>query len=194
MTDVISRINEKVSGVRASVNSNNQLVIDSTGTLDIVDGADSNFSQKISIGDEKIADKNGNVAITRSSENAQSIFDILMEIRDNLYGGNTQAVANNVDDLYSADNDFMGGLAKLDECVTHATELREVFGNTLNQIERTDLRNKNVEVYLAKLIAANDEVDYEKVVTEYYTADMVYQAALQVGGKLNQSTLLDFLG
>jgi len=194
MTDVIDLINKNVSGVRASVNSNNQLVIDSTGTLNIVDGANSNFSQKISIGDEKIADKYGNVAVTRSSENAQSLFDILMEIRDNLYGGNTQAISNNIDDLYSADKDFMGGLAKLDEGVNHATELREVFGSTLNQIDRTAQRNGDVELYLAKLIAANDEIDFERLIVEYNTADLVYKTSLQIGAKVNQPTLLDFLG
>jgi len=201
MGDIVAKINQNVSGVRASVNSNNKLVIDSTGPLTIVDVADpvtgvvnSNFVQKISIGDEKIADKYGNVAVTRSSENAQSLFDILMEIRDNLYGGNAQAIANNIDDLYSADKKFMGGLAKLDEGVNHATELREVFGSTLNQIDRTAQRNGDVELYLGKLIAANDEIDFEKLIVEYNTADLVYKTSLQIGAKVNQPTLLDFLG
>lgn len=153
----------------------------------------SNFIEKMAIKEEKLVDNNGKYEIKKSSQNAQSLFDILAEIRDNIYRGDWQSVSNNLTDVNSTENSFMGGMAKLDEAISHMANNREIFGNGLKQVENISRRNSDIGSYLDKLITENEGIDFERAVLEQNTASVIYQGALAVSAKINKQSLLDFL-
>jgi len=191
LSDVVKKINTAAPGVKAYVNSDNQLVIDSASPIDLKDS--SNFLEKMAIKEEKIVDSNNRTSIKRSSENAQSIFDILIEIRDQLFNGDVNGLANNSKDDGSSVVSYKSGLAKLDEAISHIADTREMTGSALTQVERSTARNKEIEVYINKMITETEGVDFEKAVVELNTVDLIYRSALQVSAKINQQSLLDFL-
>lgn len=171
------------------------LVVPNPTLTNIARRSSSNFAEKMSIKNENVTDSKNNsvVSIVRSSQQAYSLFDILIDIRDKLYDGDTEGISNNVKDSYSEEMSFMGGLAKLDAGISLIVENRTFFGSNLSQIERVEKRNNEVETYLEKLIADTEEINVEKAIVELNTADMIYNSSLQLTAKMNQISLLDFL-
>jgi flagellar hook-associated protein 3 FlgL len=49
------------------------------------------------------------------------------------------------------------------------------------------------EVAVTKQLSDNEDIDYERVITEMITQESIHQAALSVGAKIIQSTLVDFI-
>ncbi len=193
LNDVAHNINASVSGINAFVNSNNQIVFDSASSIQLSDS--SNFLEKLSIKEEKIVDNNNRTGIKRLSENAQSIFDILIDIRDQLLSGDIEGLADNV---RTAENGSgidinKSGLAKLDDIISHIADMREVTGSALSRIEKSEKRNKEIAVYVEKMITETEGVDFEKAVIELNTVDLIYRSALQISARVNQQSLLDFL-
>lgn len=189
--DVAQRVNQSVSGVNAYINSNNMIVFDSASPLDIKDS--SNFLEKLAIKEEKIVDINNRTSIKRSSDNAQSIFDILIEIRDQIFNGDVNGLANNESIEGSSVLSLKSGLAKLDDAIAHVADMREITGSALNRVERSTARNTEVELYISKMLTETEGVDFEKAVVELNTVDLIYRSALQISAKVNQQSLLDFL-
>lgn len=193
LTAIAEKITRTVAGVNAYVNSNNQIIFDSAAAIDLIDN--SNFLEKMSIKEEKIVDNSNRVNIQRLSENGQSIFDILIQIRDQLFNGDREGLANNLKAGGSgAGADInKSGLAKLDEAISHIADMREVTGSALARIDRNTARNKEIEVYINKIITETEGVDFEKAVVELNTVDLIYRSALQISARVNQQSLLDFL-
>ena len=189
--DVAQRVNQSVSSVNAYINSNNMIVFDSASPLDIKDS--SNFLEKLAIKEEKIVDINNRTSIKRSSDNAQSIFDILIEIRDQIFNGDVNGLANNESIEGSSVLSLKSGLAKLDDAIAHVADMREITGSALNRVERSTARNTEVELYISKMLTETEGVDFEKAVVELNTVDLIYRSALQISAKVNQQSLLDFL-
>jgi len=171
------------------------LVIPNATSTNIARRSSSNFVEKMSIKNENITDSKNNsvINIARSSQQAYSLFDILIEIRDNFYDGNTEAVSNNIKDANSQELTFMGGLAKLDAGISHIVENRAFLGSNLSQIQKSATRNNEVQTYLETLIADTENIDVEKAIIELNTADLIYNASLQLFAKANQNSLLNFL-
>lgn len=189
--EVAQRVNQSVSGVNAYINSNNMIVFDSSAPLDIKDS--SNFLEKLAIKEEKIVDINNRTSIKRSSDNAQSIFDILIEIRDQIFNGDVNGLANNETIEGSSVLSLKSGLAKLDDAIAHVADMREITGSALSRVERSTARNTEVELYISKMLTETEGVDFEKAVVELNTVDLIYRSALQISAKVNQQSLLDFL-
>jgi flagellar hook-associated protein 3 FlgL len=193
LSGVARKISQSVAGVNAYVNSNNQIVFDSAAGVELSDS--SNFLEKMSIKEEKIVDNNNRVGIQRLSENGQSIFDILIEIRDQLLNGDIEGLANNL----KAGGSGIGadinksGLAKLDEAISHIADMREITGSALSRVDRSTARNKEIEVYINKILTETEGIDFEKAVVELNTVDLIYRSALQISARINQQSLLDFL-
>lgn len=49
------------------------------------------------------------------------------------------------------------------------------------------------ETNVTKQLSENEDVDYAKAITEMITAESIHQAALSVGAKIIQQTLVDFI-
>ncbi|MGP4068818.1 flagellar hook-associated protein FlgL [Halobacillus sp. B29] len=104
------------------------------------------------------------------------------------------------DDLESFAADLENGSNKLDDYIA-------VFDSKINQIvnERADLgarmnridliedRLESQEITASKMMSDNEDADIEKVITNLKTQESIHRAALGVGSRIIQPTLMDFL-
>ena len=67
------------------------------------------------------------------------------------------------------------------------------IGARQNRVEMMEDRLSLREVSVTKQLSENEDVDYSKAITELVTNESIHQAALSVGAKIIQQTLVDFI-
>ena len=72
-------------------------------------------------------------------------------------------------------------------------EQRAVVGAKQNRAELMGNRLSLQEVNVTKQLSQNEDTDYSKTITEMVTQESIHQAALSVGSKIIQATLVDFI-
>ncbi len=72
-------------------------------------------------------------------------------------------------------------------------EAQADVGARQNRVELMENRLSIREVSVTKQMSENEDVDYAKAITEMVTQDAIHQAALSVGAKIIQQTLVDFI-
>lgn len=72
-------------------------------------------------------------------------------------------------------------------------EFRADIGARQNRAEMMENRLASQEVTSKKQMSENEDIDYEKVITEMITQESVHRAALSVGARIIQPSLVDFL-
>ncbi|KGR80616.1 flagellar hook-associated protein FlgL [Ureibacillus manganicus] len=70
---------------------------------------------------------------------------------------------------------------------------RADIGARQNRVELMDARLQSQEIIATKRMSENEDIDYEKAITEMITQESIHRAALSVGGRIIQPTLVDFL-
>ncbi|WP_107947424.1 flagellar hook-associated protein FlgL [Lysinibacillus parviboronicapiens] len=72
-------------------------------------------------------------------------------------------------------------------------EAQADVGARQNRVEMMENRLGIQEVNVTKQLRDNESVDYSKAITEMVTNESIHQAALSVGAKIIQQTLVDFI-
>ncbi len=72
-------------------------------------------------------------------------------------------------------------------------EAQADVGARQNRVELMENRLAIREVSVTKQMSDNEDVDYAKAITEMVTSESIHQAALSVGAKIIQQTLVDFI-
>jgi len=72
-------------------------------------------------------------------------------------------------------------------------EAQADVGARQNRVELMENRLAIREVSVTKQLSDNEDVDYAKAITEMVTSESIHQAALSVGAKIIQQTLVDFI-
>ncbi len=110
----------------------------------------------------------------------QSIFDTLINLRNDLLSGNTFA-------LGGAD------LGRIDQSLNNVVRYRAYSGAVAERLQSTYDRNANELVYLANSAGQIMDVNNTQAITDMKMAEFAQQAALNIGAKLMPRTLMDFL-
>lgn len=84
-------------------------------------------------------------------------------------------------------------LTKIDEQVDNVLKVRANIGARQNRVELMDDRLKGQEVFSTRIMSDNEDVDLERVIMDLTMQESVHRAALGVGAKIMQPTLMDFL-
>ena len=84
-------------------------------------------------------------------------------------------------------------LDSIDKMLNNVVSTRAELGSRTNRIEMVQNRLDEQEVTAQKTVSENEDVDMEKVIVELTVQQNLHQASLQVGAKIIQPTLLDFL-
>lgn len=71
--------------------------------------------------------------------------------------------------------------------------IRADVGARQNRIELMENRLSIQEVNVTKQLSINEDTDYAKTITDMVTQESIHQAALSVGAKIIQQTLVDFI-
>lgn len=84
-------------------------------------------------------------------------------------------------------------LSTIDKNMNKLLETRAGIGALQNRVELMDTRLQSQEVIATKRMSENEDIDYEKTITQMITQESIHRAALSVGAKIIQPTLADFL-
>jgi flagellar hook-associated protein 3 FlgL len=89
--------------------------------------------------------------------------------------------------------DLDGLLGRLDKTMDSLSAERSELGARYNRLEMIDDRISQQEVMANRVLSDNEDADIERVITDLKTQESVHRAALGVGARILQPTLLDFL-
>lgn len=84
-------------------------------------------------------------------------------------------------------------LSYIDSHINKFLNARAELGARLNRIELMENRIDQQEVIANRMLSDNEDADIERVITDLKTQESVHRAALGVGARIIQPTLLDFL-
>jgi flagellar hook-associated protein 3 FlgL len=104
-----------------------------------------------------------------------------------------QSLANDLDDPAKTGKDINEYLGYIDQHITNLLGVRADLGARMNRIELMEDRIDSQKVIAEKMLSDNEDVDMEKVITDLKTQESVHRAALAVGARIIQPTLVDFL-
>lgn len=114
-------------------------------------------------------------------DNSNNVFkDIDLLIDDLTNPGSTGASLN-------------AHLDTMDKHISTALNARSDLGARANRVELMEARIDQQEIIAKKMMSDNEDIDFEKVVTEMLAQESVHRAALSVGSRIIQPTLMDFL-
>ncbi|MFD1020302.1 flagellar hook-associated protein FlgL [Thalassobacillus hwangdonensis] len=86
--------------------------------------------------------------------------------------------------------DFLGNLdQRIDDIVNERADL----GARMNRVELVEDRLANQEYNATKMLSDNEDADIDKLITDLKTQESVHRAALGVGARIIQPSLMDFL-
>lgn len=111
---------------------------------------------------------------------------------------NTDAVAlfKSIDEMFekfNGDTDFSAAIAEVDANMDKVLTTRADIGARQNRAEMMENRLESQELSAIKQMSENEDVDYEKAITEMLTQESIHRAALSVGSRIIQPSLVDFL-
>ncbi|MFS0874311.1 flagellar hook-associated protein FlgL [Solibacillus isronensis] len=84
-------------------------------------------------------------------------------------------------------------ISTIDKNMNKLLETRAGIGALQNRVELMDTRLQSQEVIATKRMSENEDIDYEKTITQMITQESIHRAALSVGAKIIQPSLADFL-
>jgi flagellar hook-associated protein 3 FlgL len=117
-----------------------------------------------------------------------------------LFGDDTTGIIGMLNNLKTALNDpnstgnmIDGFLSQVEAQQNALLSARSELGAKQNRVEMMENRLATQEVITTKVMSNNEDIDYEKTITELISQESVHRAALSVGARIIQPTLVDFL-
>ncbi|TYS15173.1 flagellar hook-associated protein FlgL [Rossellomorea vietnamensis] len=110
---------------------------------------------------------------------SQKMFDTVHNIQKALENGDTAGLD--------------AELGSLDDIMDQLSAERSELGARYNRLEMVDDRLMQQEITASRVLSDNEDADIERVITELKTQESVHRAALGVGARIMQPTLMDFL-
>lgn len=124
------------------------------------------------------------------------IDDFMAKVSEALKAGSD---TNNATDISS----LLGSSFNVNDPTAKGTDFANIHGSLLaaradvgakqNRAELMENRLSLHEVNITKQMSQNEDVDYALAITEMTTQESIHQAALSVGAKIIQQTLVDFM-
>ncbi|ARW08478.1 flagellar hook-associated protein FlgL [Bacillus atrophaeus] len=172
--------NTQVNGryIFNGTNSDSPPVVDNgDGTYTIPDADDVNVN--ISSNMTLKVNSDPKSAFGGTSASGQNVFEMLESLENALNSGS-------VDDLKST-------LSDIDQFTDGMSAERSDIGARYNRLELINTRLETQEETATKVLSDNEDVELEKVITDFIAQASVHRAALAVNAKIVQPTLIDFL-
>lgn len=133
------------------------------------------------------------IKLTVNTNDATPLFNninnFIQQVQTELKDVNTNggAISDFLGSIANGNND---DLASLQGAVLSA---RADVGAKMNRVELMVNRLDIHEINVTKQKSENEDTDYAKTITEMATQESIHQAALSVGAKIIQQTLVDFM-
>lgn len=128
---------------------------------------------------------------TKGKELFESIDSFLGKLGDLLDNGATAGELSGA--LGMVMDDGGNSIPALDRLYEDVLSSRADIGARQNRVEMMENRLSLHEINVTKQLSDNEDVDYAETITEMVTHESIHQAALSVGAKILQQTLVDFI-
>ncbi|WP_170008234.1 flagellar hook-associated protein FlgL [Bacillus fonticola] len=114
---------------------------------------------------------------------------------ENVFSSEMFQTLQNIEDTLNGaeDLDMDELLSDLDGNIETMSAERSELGARYNRLEMIETRIDQQEVMSSRVLSENEDIDIERVITDLKTQESVHRAALGVGARIIQPTLLDFL-
>lgn len=115
-----------------------------------------------------------------------NIFDTLMNLRDSIYNG----------EVNDADGDGISiesQIEELDKSITGLLRDRAEVGAKMHRLGQGELKLKNQKINVTDLLANTEDTDVTKSIMDLKTQESIQSLSLDVGSRIIQPTLMDFL-
>lgn len=164
--------------VRTGINANNTTVVTYQG--------DSGRIQT-EIGENVVTEANISGAEAFMGENGGiNIFKTIMDLRDSLYQ------SDNVDKDGNGKS-IQIGIENLEKSVNGLMKYRSEVGAKMQRMEQTESKLNSLMISVTGLLSKTEDVDVTKAIMDLKTQESVQTMSLNVGAKIIQPTLMDFL-
>jgi len=114
------------------------------------------------------------------SEVFSAVFDAAIKLRDSLLAGDLAAVSGSC-------------LSELDDATDLVLKQRSVVGAKINRLQLTESRLGEIEANTKTLLSQVEDIDVAELIMNLRMQEVVYEASLNVGSKVIQPSLLDFM-
>lgn len=116
-----------------------------------------------------------------------TLFGNIDKMLDNLLNGDT-GFAN------ASSEELSTQLVNVQATLNATLDIQAGIGAMQNRIDLIQNRLEIQNINITKQMSLNEDTDYSKAITELTTTESIHQAALSVGAKIIQQTLVDFMG
>ncbi len=185
--DIVSIANTQVAGryIFHGTDTNNPPVTEGTPpqvAANLKDSNIQNYNVEVSRGVSMKAN------INPSNVFGQELFDTLTKLQaamdpDSEAAQKFDPATLNMDDL----------LKDLDKSMDSLSAERSELGARYNRLEMIDERIAQQEVIANRVLSDNEDVDLERAIVDLKVQETIHRAALGVGARIIQPSLLDFL-
>ncbi|QHE53597.1 flagellar hook-associated protein FlgL [Pontibacillus sp. HMF3514] len=93
----------------------------------------------------------------------------------------------------TGDGDYDASISDLDVHIKNVVNERADLGARMNRVELIEDRLSTQEIITTANLSDNEDAEMEKVITNLKTQESVHRAALGVGARIIQPSLMDFL-
>jgi len=146
-------------------------------------------------------DKNGNMSVNFENQKPVNIqvspgVELTANVNGfNVFGGDFfSKITAFSDQLKSGDaTDIDKHIASIDENIEKVINERAGLGARMNRLDLIENRLSQQELTAKDIMSNNENVDYEKAITDLLTQETMHRAALSAGARIMQPSLLDFL-
>ncbi|MFJ9386041.1 flagellar hook-associated protein FlgL [Peribacillus sp. NPDC101481] len=154
--------------------------------------------QDTNVRPSSVKDGNGNTVYGTGDINLEVFSGISLKINtdSSKIFGDALAAGGSIDQTIEAlenGGDVSGTLEGLDATINTFLGMQAQVGARQNRIELMTDRLKQQEVFATEILSKNEDVDIEKAIMDLTTQESVHSAALSIGAKIMQPSLLDFL-
>ncbi|MDW7615239.1 flagellar hook-associated protein FlgL [Peribacillus simplex] len=154
--------------------------------------------QDTNVRPSSVKDGNGNTVYGTGDINLEVFSGISLKINTDgsKIFGDALAAGGSIDQTIDAlenGGDVSGTLAGLDATINTFLGMQAQVGARQNRIELMTDRLKQQEVFATEILSKNEDVDIEKAIMDLKTQESIHSAALSIGAKIMQPSLLDFL-
>ncbi|TCT20451.1 flagellar hook-associated protein 3 FlgL [Melghiribacillus thermohalophilus] len=104
-----------------------------------------------------------------------------------------QDFADDLRDPALSGDDFDHYIDELDGFIQNIVDERADLGARMNRVDLIEDRLSAREVVASRVLSDNEDADIEEVIMNLKTQESVHRAALSVGARIIQPTLIDFL-
>nr|WP_255688861.1 flagellar hook-associated protein FlgL [Pontibacillus sp. HN14] len=145
----------------------------------------------VNVGDGSLS-KNFNQEFVNMEVSAGTKLNVNVD-GNKVFGKDLFANVDQFIDNLSSGEGLEESIAAIDRNINDVVNTRADLGARMNRVELVEDRLSSQEVMANRILSDNEDAELEKVITKLKTQESVHRAALSVGARIIQPTLMDFL-